>query len=715
MEQKSSPQGRGFVFRHFNRKGYALFSALGREVKVGVLTVATLSTAAPALAAGAGIAAHHPLLPVAGDVSGLDDDRLLSEAVTTASRTPMAADVAARPVVVLQAAELAAAGVSTVNDVLKLCAGVDVRQRGAFGMQTDISIAGGTFDQITFLIDGVAVNNPHTGHNAADFPLNLSDIERIEVLEGAASRVLGTQAFSGAVNIVTRRTPGAAAAASGGSHGTAFGELRLADQRRWADRPDRLLSWNLSGGTGRSDGAVANSDFRSAKAFAQARYEDEAFRLTALFGHSDKTFGANTFYSAAYPNQWEGTERQIIALRGETKGRWHLSPQVSWLRNEDHFQLIRNTHTAENFHLGDVFTLGVNAWTQWRLGRTAFGAEMREERIRSTNLGLPLDTAQWQRIGGKTPVLDAEGRWVDRNGGAAFYTRRMSRTNLSYFLEHNLLFHRWTLSLGVLAQRNSALDDTFRFYPGVDVACRPSERWTLTASWNRALRLPTFTDLFYKSPTQQGNVGLKPEECSTFRCGADLRPVAGVQLSVGGFFQRGTDMIDWVMRSPEDVYRSTNFQLDNYGLSATAEVLFAPLLGSDQPLTRLHLDFARLWQERKDDQPVFKSNYALEYLRHKLVATLDHRITSHLGASWTFRLQDRNGRYQVFDPATRKAVPGVLAPYGTHGRLDLKLHWTTARYSLYLDLQNLTGHRAYDLGNVEQPGFLLMAGAKVNI
>ena len=82
--------------------------------------------------------------------------------------------------------------------------GVDVRQRGGFGVQTDISINGGTFDQITILLNGVNISNPQTGHNAADFPVNLSDIERIEVLEGASARVFGSSAFNGAINIITR-------------------------------------------------------------------------------------------------------------------------------------------------------------------------------------------------------------------------------------------------------------------------------------------------------------------------------------------------------------------------------------------------------------------------------------------------------------------------------------------------------------------------------
>ena len=59
------------------------------------------------------------------------------------------------------------------------------------GVQTDISINGGTFDQITILLNGVNISNPQTGHNASDFPVALADIDHIEVLEGAASRLFG--------------------------------------------------------------------------------------------------------------------------------------------------------------------------------------------------------------------------------------------------------------------------------------------------------------------------------------------------------------------------------------------------------------------------------------------------------------------------------------------------------------------------------------------
>ena len=187
------------TFHHFNRKGWSLFGCLHREVRIGVLGVATLMCATPRL-----MATNSGMMLVPDGSAVKSDTLSLSGAEVSATRAPLAADVAARQVQTLTHDDLAAAGVRTVNDVLKLSAGVDVRQRGGFGIQTDISINGGTHDQIAILINGVPIVNPQTGHNAADFPLNISDIERIEILEGAASRVMGSQAFSGAITMCTR-------------------------------------------------------------------------------------------------------------------------------------------------------------------------------------------------------------------------------------------------------------------------------------------------------------------------------------------------------------------------------------------------------------------------------------------------------------------------------------------------------------------------------
>ena len=695
------------TFTQFSRKGWSLFACLGREVRIGVLSAATLATAAPCIGATTvGIDAPSDSLRAAAGQDGLE----LAEAVVSGTRAPLAADVAARQVVTLSREDFAAAaGITCIGDILKLATGVDVRQRGAFGMQTDLSINGGTFDQIAILLNGVPLNNPQTGHNASDFPINISDIERIEILEGAASRVFGSQAFSGAINIVTRTAsllshPALAdsckrmawqgeAEAQGGSYGTAMAEAasRLA---LTGGRGGRFVS-SLSAGYRRSDGAVDNGDFDGYKAYWQGIYDDARLRLDVQTGFTLIGYGANTFYSAAYPDQWEQTRRHFLSARAESKaGRVRLSGQVSWLRNVDHYQLVRDTPKGENFHRGDVYTASVNAWTKWILGRTALGAEVREEDIFSTNLGRALDESQQPHIAG-TP----DGR----------YTKRDGRTNVSYYLEHNVVWHGLTVSAGVMAQRNSALSTGFRFYPGVDVSYRPAKGWRLYASFNRSLRLPSFTDLWYKSPTQEGNVGLRPEECSAYRIGADFGN-SWLSVKVKGQYARGTDMIDWVMLTPTDVYRSRNFSLDNYGAGIDATINFSALLGSRQPLRRLTLSYARLWQNRRDAEPYFKSNYAMEYLRDKFTASLSHKLFASLSAQWSLRVWHREGAYQIYE--NLKATDR-LQPYGTHALLDCKVTWQKPRYELFADLTNITNHRYFDLGNVPQPGFMAMAGAKI--
>ena len=683
----TTKQARVLTFSHFNRKGWSLFGALHREVRIGVLSVATLACATPRLMAST------LLMAEGNDNTTLHTDTLaLGEAAVSASRAPMAANVAARQVLTLTHDDLAAAGVQSINDVLKLSAGVDVRQRGGFGIQTDISIDGGTHDQITILLNGVPLVNPQTGHNAADFPVNIADIERIEILEGAASRVMGSQAFSGAINVVTRNNNISShleAQLEGGSYGTIKGEARTAWQ--WA----KYWSASASGSYQRSDGAVRNSAFKGGKGYGQLAYDAPDFRFDLQAGATANDFGANTFYSAAYPNQWEATRRYLISVRTESKGRVHLVPQLSWVRSLDHFQLIKDSQTGENFHRGDVYTAGLNAWTQWALGRTAVGAELREETIFSTNLGRELQEEQQVSIPHET------GR---------FYTKKDERTNLSYFAEHNFMWRDVTLSFGVMAERNSAIDNKFRFYPGIDLSYRPTNEWRLFASWNKSLRLPSFTDLWYKSPTQEGNVGLRPEECSSLRIGADfIHPI--ITLRLKAHWQRGTHMIDWVMRTADDPkYYATSFSLDNFGAGLDARLSLTNWWGKRQPFEWLSVSYAWLKQHRRAGEPYFKSNYAMEYLRHKLVARLHHRIVSRLSAEWAVRVQQREGAYLIYKDLKPTAS---LQPYGTHALLDCRLTWAAKHYTAFVDFNNLTSHHYYDLGNVRQPGLVVMAGVKV--
>ncbi len=144
------------VFRQFGNKGYSLFSCLGREVVCSVLSVATLTYAS---------AESVSTDPVVTDSTATTTARemMLEEVSVTGSRAPLTKSQAARMVTVLDRQAIAQAPVQSINDLLKYAIGVDVRQRGPIGAQTDISIRGGTSEQIILLLNGINICDPQTG------------------------------------------------------------------------------------------------------------------------------------------------------------------------------------------------------------------------------------------------------------------------------------------------------------------------------------------------------------------------------------------------------------------------------------------------------------------------------------------------------------------------------------------------------------------------
>lgn len=690
MKKQMFNKRSALVFKQFNRKGYSLFAALGKEVAIGVLSVATLSHAK-----AEGVATRPT---VEADTVSFGEQRI-DEVQVMGSRAPLTALQSAKIVEVISRDDIQRAEAQTINDILKLSTGVDVRQRGGFGVQTDISINGGTFDQIAILLNGVPLSSPQTGHNAADFPVSLSDIERIEVLEGAAARLFGSSAFSGAINIVTRpdAQTGVRISGEGGSFGTFGGDAAVTWSPKGRTAATLHTRQQLSGGYTQSDGGTQNSDFRKRRMFYQGELTSKYVDAHWQGGIASQDFGANTFYSARFPNQYEETRRYMASAMANIRpwatsdgllaSSFTLSPTVYGHRDYDHFQLTRfktGAAAGENYHRTDVYGASLNATFDWVGGKTAVGADIRREDILSTAYGEEMAEADWK------PISNS-----DRS-----YSRRAHRTNTSIFLEHNVILGGFTLSAGIMANKNTGLDGDFRFYPGIDLSYRPDDHWKFYASWNKALRVPTYTDLYTNNAAQQGDPNLKPERNSTFKIGTRFR-MRGFEAVATGFYSHGTNMIDWVYETETSTkYQAMNIgRLDNMGLSLETTTNLSTLLGlhtTTVPVL-LKVGYAYIHQNHDTERQIFKSLYALEYLRHKLVAEVSHPIVSRLSASWALRWQQRMNGYH---------------PYA---KLDGKIAWTAPTWQLYVKADNITAHRYYDLGAVLQPGIWVMAGGNIKI
>jgi iron complex outermembrane receptor protein len=96
---------------------------------------------------------------------------------------------APRAVEVITAEELAALPVTTVEAALRWTGSVDLLTRSP--AQADLSIRGGSFEQVLVLVDGMRVSDPQTGHFDLDLTIPIEQVERIEILRGAAGPVRG--------------------------------------------------------------------------------------------------------------------------------------------------------------------------------------------------------------------------------------------------------------------------------------------------------------------------------------------------------------------------------------------------------------------------------------------------------------------------------------------------------------------------------------------
>ena len=607
-----------------------------------------------------------------------DSVYVLESVSVTGSRVPMDLGTSARIVTVLDSVRIASMPAQTVNDILKFAAGVDVRQRGTMGVQTDISVRGGTFDQIAVLVNGINVSDPQTGHNAADFPVDMADIERIEILEGPASRIYGTSSLVGAINIVTKpgKGRGASLHAETGSYGYFNGGASLSfGKGRWNNRISG--SWSRSDGYSRSDKRNLNADFDMLKAFFQGSYTGDDADVSYQAGISRKDFGSNTFYSAKYDEQFEHTLKSTMALSAQTKGAIHLKPSVYWNHSQDRFELFRgdDAKVPFNYHKTNVIGVELSSWVESCLGKTAFSAGMRNEDIVSTNLG--------------NPLANPDGKYVVG----------LNRTQISFNLEHDIILRNFTLSAGVSAIKNTGNEDGFGFYPGIDASYRFAGNWKVYASYNSSYRMPTFTELFYSVGGYKADQLLKPEKMQSIEGGLKYS-AGGVSAVATIYYHRGTDMIDWVkdnLEGEDAPWKSWNHsKINSLGEEFTLR-LDLPAMVSDPDffLRAINVSYSHINQDKELDGHM-ESMYALEYLKDKLVAQVDFHIWNRLFMNVSYRFQDRNG----YDP---------------YSLVDSRICWNAEGWSAYMEANNILDHTYYDFGYIPQPGIWFKAGVRFEL
>jgi iron complex outermembrane receptor protein len=665
------------IFRKWGRKGYSVYNSLKRIVLISVLSFVYFLSV---------------ILVVDAQEKDSTEIKLeydLDEIEVSGQRAPAVFSQVARVITVIEQKEIEALPQQSIQDVLEYFSAVDVRQRGTEGVQADVSIRGGTFDQTLVLLNGINITDPQSGHHNFNLPVGLSQIERIEILEGPAARVYGPNAFSGAINLVTKKAHSDEAEVNicGGSFG--YFNTGLSGTLT-SEKLGHLISFNRK----RSDGFIKNTDFKQSDLYYSNQYTTLKGDLEFQTGYSQKGFGANSFYTPKYPNQYEETNVLFTSATFISEGKFHLTPTVYYRRHQDRFELFRENpaswYTGHNYHLTQVYGGMLNSWIQRKYGKTAFGAEYRSENIFSNVLGEMMQKPK------EVP------------GENAFFTKSKSRVIISVFFEHSIFLNGWSLNAGALVNRYSFKDLTWKIFPGLDVSKNLTENIKFFTSYNTSLRLPTFTDLYYTGPTNIGNSELKPEESSTIEGGLKW---SGKIISGHGvlFYRNGRDIIDWIKYSPQDKWQPQNLtQISHTGAEFSLKISPGESWGKLWP-NQIRLNY--FYQNGKKNDNTIISNYVLDYLKHKLVGSLNQSIGNNITIDLKMLVQDRSGSFISYSRDSN----GVEQDYSPFLTCDVKINYRKKAFQLFVSANNIFNAEYYDIGNVVQPGRWLKTGISYKI
>lgn len=518
----------------------------------------------------------------------------LEPIIVTGTRFPTEFYKVPRRITVIDSAQISEMKAGSLAEVLNSVSGVDIQERGGSGMQADITMRGSTFQQVLVLVDGVRISDPQTAHHIMNLPLTLDVVDRIEVLHGQGSSIYGPDAFGGVINIVTKQ-PGNKILETRfayGSYGTWDGSVSLGGSYK-------AFSGRVSIDAETSDGFMYDRDFNVVNFYTNLKRDLNWGWMGFSYGVNNKEFGANGFYGPSPSREWTRTKLEKLEI-GINAGEIVLEERVYYRRNDDKFiyDIINTPQASVNYHTTKVYGNDFQA----RFKNLVVGNEIAIDSIESTNLG----SHSTCRIGLYSEYLCTPLNLLDLNVGVRG----------DY---HSVYGLEWS--------------------PSLNMGCRILSNLRLRSSIGRAFRAPSFTELYYSSPSSKGDPNLKAENNWSYDAGVDWFPYKWLSASATFFIRDEKNVIDWAYTDTLPFQAQNIGQLVMRGIEAEANFSLKPL--------SLSLGYSYINSQSTTSQN-YISKYALRYPEHQATVKVNHPLILNVYQSWQGVLKQRVGEPGYF-------------------------------------------------------------------
>lgn len=482
-------------------------------------------------AAAVAVAGLFPLSSqsaVAGDVA----EPQLGTVVVTATRIPTRTSDVLSDVTLVEREDIERVGGATLPELLGNLPGVQVTTNGGRGASGSLSIHGSNSNHVLVLIDGLRVSSATLGTTAIEH-IPLEQIERIEVLRGAASSLYGADAVGGVIQIFTRGgadTAGPSLSVGAGRYGTASASAGYG-ARTEATRYNVLVAGEHSDGFG----SIRAPNGGSIDPFNPDRDPYDNFSVTASVSHklsSELEVGANLMHINA--------EKHFDAANCDAAFTLCSADFDNRMRSR-----LQSVGANAKYRVLPTWTSSLRvAQSQDRSFNWLFdpvSTAVSRERFDTRQ-----DQAAWENevdvLGGK---LLGSAEWRKEKVFATKDFVHSDRTTESLVLGYQRWFGNHSIQTSGRVDdisrqgthRNGAFAYGYRFADG----------WMARASIASAYHAPTFNDLFWPLDQVnffQGNPDLKPERARNREVGISYDKGA-VTAGLTLYYNKVTDLIDF--------------------------------------------------------------------------------------------------------------------------------------------------------------------------
>ncbi len=618
-------------------------------------------------------------------ISVLAQNTQLSDVVVTASMLPQQEKETGRNIVSIKGSSLQNLPISSIDELLKYLPGIETQQRGPAGTQSNIIIRGGTFQQVLVIIDGIRINDPLTGHFNSYIPLHPEDINRIEIIKGAASAIYGSDAIGGVVNIITnglqqKNNHKLSVGSKWGSYNSRSNNIWWGVQKeKWklsvSSQQNKADGENLRGTTGYYNNSFYAANFNYAFT--------SNWKLHILYANDSRDFNAQNFYTTFKSDTASEIVKSNWTQMGLSKQYTHkiVKFDVAYKNLSDRFRF--NPAGSFNENKTSLFVAqGSVQFTRNPNHQIVTGAQWIHKKIRSNDRGNH-----------------------ELAHGAAFLiaTHKLPK---NVFINESVRID-WDQSYGwiIIPQVNGSW---------------VNGNLTTRASIGKGVRDADFTERYNnynKSIVTGGSIGnpyLQAEKSWSYELGADYRMGSNFKWGATAFLRNQNNLIDWTPTPYPMMPRQSNLVITgNYSLATNVSSVKTKGIETD-------LTYNKKWG---DDYELNLSTGLVWLSSTSPNKTPSFYISSHARFLWNEQIVFRadhlqlsiNSVYKIRNAQTASAINAALSPNYFLVNSKCAYLFNKRKGNVFLEITNLTNTPYSDLLGAIMPSRWIAAGFQVTL